>query len=132
LPDNADITDFKELLTAQGHFTKVDDWDAKHHRPTLDTLIQYDSVLVFGFREEGVDKGRWKEPDSLGDSLAEFALGSARKKTFKKGGIVIAGLSHALALGGKWRQYKMNPLLTGRPVSTPGLTLGQVCLIYEA
>lgn len=77
----------------------------------------YDAVLVFN------GNNAWKEPDVLGDILAEYVDNG--------GGVVLSCLSHAEGLGGKWKRLKYSPLMPGRDKTGHQLTIGQVNKPYH-
>lgn len=112
LPHGSDISHLKNMLLQLNYFSIVDELNIHTHKPSLSQLRNYDSVLMFAYQDEN-DHSKWKEPDSLGDLLADYVMGNKGKNP-KKGGVVVAPLTHSLALGGRWRKRKLSPLLPGR------------------
>ena len=126
LPPGSSVARLKSMLMETNHFSTVDDLNVHSERPTLAQLRNYDSLLVFGFKEEGKEICRWKEPDALGDMLADFVIGGNGKNPRNLGGVVMGPLTHSLALGGKWRRHKMSPLLPGRQMTAKHMKMGKV------
>jgi hypothetical protein len=125
LPQGFNINGLKTMLKNLSYFAQVDDLNIKKTRPTLAHLRNYDSVLVFAYQDEK-DHSRLKEPDALGDVLSDYILGN-KDKGPGNGGVVVAPLTHALAIGGRWRKRKLSPLLPGRRITDePHLKLGTV------
>lgn len=123
LPVGADISFLTQRLLDSSHFSEIQDLNIRTTRPTLKHLQNFDSVLVFGLPDNKREIHHWKEPDFLGDLLAEYVLGP---KNSKKGGVVLGPMTHALELGGRWRKQRLNPLLPGRVINSKGCKIGKV------
>ncbi|KAI8811181.1 hypothetical protein BJ742DRAFT_885106 [Cladochytrium replicatum] len=106
-------TQLRTALLATGNFTHVDELDARMFRPMPDLLNRYHSVLVIS------NGAKWTEPEGLGDLLSDFVH-------VGRGGVVLIAPNHKEAPGGRWRKYRLSPLLPGRNRYEPGLHLGQV------
>lgn len=123
LPVGAEISFLIKRFLDSTHFSEVQDLNIRTTRPTLKQLRNFDSVLVFGLPDDRREIHHWKEPDFLGDLLAEYVLGT---KNSKKGGVVLGPMTHALELGGRWRKQRLNPLLPGRVINSKACKIGKV------
>jgi hypothetical protein len=111
--DEANVTCLKDQLLAQGFFTKVDLIRAAKGT-NYRQLELYDSYFLFQVGDKTQD---W-DSDTLGDYLADLAITHRR-------GIVVGPTTHSQVIGGKFRKYKMSPLLTGRPNYVCNLVMGR-------
>ncbi|KAJ1562155.1 hypothetical protein HK096_001537 [Nowakowskiella sp. JEL0078] len=95
------------------YFSRVDELDTRKFKPTAELIDKYHSVLVI------TNGAKWAEPEGLGDLLSDYVH-------VRKGGVVLVSTNHKEALGGRWRKYRVSPLLPGKERIGVGLGLGKI------
>ncbi|KAJ3126853.1 hypothetical protein HK098_007057 [Nowakowskiella sp. JEL0407] len=107
------LSQLKPALESTTHFARIDDLNLKKFRPTFELLSKYHSILIL------TNTAKWVEPEGLGDLLSDYVH-------FRKGGVVLVSTNHNEAPGGKWRKYRLSPLLPGREKVEAGLEMGKI------